>query len=126
MEHEPCGLLRDANILRQLARADALLVRGHQKDSHEPLAQPDLAILENRAVADRKLLQALEALMRVVLERLGLADYATVRAYGLVRIGPAKGAEVIDAGILVREGSGHVGEAFELGKYGRLLTVILV
>ena len=103
MQHEPRGLLRDAYIARELTGANPLLVRGHQEDCHEPLLQADLAVLEDGAVPNAELLEAIPALVGVVLKRVMRSTHATVRAGDLVRLRPAQRAEVVDASILIRE-----------------------
>ena len=52
MQHEPCRLLRDAYLFRQLQRGDALACGYEQVHGIEPLVQGDVAALEDRACTD--------------------------------------------------------------------------
>jgi len=56
MEHEPGGLLGDANFLGELHRADALAGRHQQIHGVEPLVQGDMAAFHDRARANREVL----------------------------------------------------------------------
>ncbi len=55
MEHEPRGLLRDAEGAAKLVAADAVLGVQQQPDGGEPLAQLDGAVLEDAAHLDGEL-----------------------------------------------------------------------
>jgi hypothetical protein len=70
MQHEPRGFLGDADILGELGAGDALLVRRDEVDRHEPLVQPDLAVLEDRPDLDREPLAAVAALVRPVIREM--------------------------------------------------------
>ena len=62
MQHEPCGLLGDADIAGKLSAGDTLLVGRDQIDRHEPLVQADLGRLENGSDLDRKARPAIAAI----------------------------------------------------------------
>src|SRR5579872_460889 len=55
MQHEPCGLLRDADFLRQLQRRDAFACCHEQIHCVEPFLQRNFAALKDRAGADREI-----------------------------------------------------------------------
>ena len=55
MEHEPCRLLGDADLLRQLQARDALAGGHEQVHRVEPLVQRNVAALEDRACTDREI-----------------------------------------------------------------------
>src|SRR4051794_6591141 len=112
VQHEPCGFLRDRDISCELRAGNTLLMRRDQVDRHEPLVQPDLGILEDRANLDRKPLPAVAAFMRPVIGKMVDFDRTAVRAERAVA--PADRAEMINAGLLVREGRDHLVQAGEL------------
>ena len=49
LEHEPCGLLRDADSASDFVRADAVLRVGDHPHARQPLIQAERGVLENRA-----------------------------------------------------------------------------
>jgi hypothetical protein len=65
VKHEPCRLLRDLDVLRELGAGDTLLVGGNQPDRHKPLPQRDFAVFEDRPDLDRETLAAIAALVRL-------------------------------------------------------------
>src|ERR1700739_470495 len=58
MAHEPCRLHGDFQRAAQLMAADALLARAEQERRLKPLVQRNVALLENSADLDGKLLAA--------------------------------------------------------------------
>jgi hypothetical protein len=56
VEHEPRGLLRDAQRTVKLIGADPVLGAGEQPDRRQPLVEPNRAVLEDGADLDRELL----------------------------------------------------------------------
>jgi hypothetical protein len=55
MEHEPCRLLRDADVPRNLARADTVLAVDEQPERGQPLVQAERRILKDRPGLQREL-----------------------------------------------------------------------
>src|SRR5208282_1230386 len=55
VEHKPCRLLSDANLLRQLQARDTLPCGYEQVHRVEPFVQRNVAPLEDRACADREI-----------------------------------------------------------------------
>src|SRR5579875_1345158 len=55
LEHEPRGFLSNAQILRQLVRADAILAVGQQPDGRKPLFETDRGVFEDSADLNREL-----------------------------------------------------------------------
>lgn len=62
LQHEPCGLLRDANSASDLVAAHSILAVGKQPHRAKPLVQSYRAVLENRADLNGELLFAVKAL----------------------------------------------------------------
>ena len=56
MQHEPSGLLRNANRTAQLVRTDSVFRIGNQPKGGQPLIQRDRRILQNGSDLDGKLL----------------------------------------------------------------------
>src|SRR6267142_1093225 len=87
----PCGAVRtDVELALQLKRRDAFLCRADQGECHEPLAQRQMRILEDRSDGDAELLVAVVAFVDAVAVRLtmklgGVAHRAAVRADGAIR-----------------------------------------
>lgn len=61
VQHEPCGSLRDFQVVRELRVGDALAIRGDDSSSKHPLAKADFAVLEDGSNFDRKAFAALTA-----------------------------------------------------------------
>src|SRR4051812_48703703 len=61
VQHEPCRLLRDADLLRQLQAADPLPRRDEQVHRIDPFVQRDMRPLHHRPGANREVLLALAA-----------------------------------------------------------------
>ena len=62
MEHEPSGLLGNADGFRDLIAADSVFAVGNHPSSGKPLVQRDRGIFKNRFGFDGKLLAAFGAL----------------------------------------------------------------
>jgi hypothetical protein len=118
MQHEPCGLLRDAEIAGQLRASDAFFVAGDQPNRDEPLPQAEFRILENRTNLDRKALSAGFALVSAAIREIVDLRAAAVWAERPVR--PADRAEMLNARLLVRERCGQLGKGVECLQHARL------
>src|SRR6266550_519493 len=105
MEHEPSGLVGDADHPMQLVGAHALLARTEQVEGEQPLVQRDVRSLEDRSDRDRVLLAAGRALVQLAgsgLERVGLTlVLAAVRTLRTVR--PADRLQVGRSGLRILE-----------------------
>src|ERR1035437_4383477 len=106
LQNEPCSLLADSQITRNLIGTDAVLAVDQQPHCGEPFGQGDRAILEDRANLDRELLVALVALPTLLLRQPVVITFSlsriTLGAYwGTVL--PAQVGDRIDAGLFVRE-----------------------
>jgi hypothetical protein len=55
MQHEPCGLLGNAQIAGNLVTADAIFAVGEQPSCGKPLVQTDGRVLKNSSNLDREL-----------------------------------------------------------------------
>src|SRR5665213_2197759 len=62
MRHEPCRAVGDAERALQFEGGDAVLARAHHVDTEYPFRERNLAVLEDRANEDGKLLATLVAL----------------------------------------------------------------
>ena len=117
MAHEPRALVLDLQYPVQLMRADALLGRAKKVEGLQPHVQVNVARLENRANANRKLLTAVAALFqtvandafRVLLARFAAHAFkridplfaAAVRAYRTIR--PHDAFDHLESGFLIVE-----------------------
>lgn len=123
MQDEPRRLLSDFQVFGERGRGDALGVVRDEPDRHEPLAQRQFRILEDRPDFDRKALAALAAL-----ERLAVAEMvdAVAGAIGAkLAVAPADRTQMIDAGLFVREGVHQVKKGVEIEHVCRpLLTTV--
>lgn len=61
VEHEPCGLLADLQVLGDLVAADAVLAIRDQPHGAQPFVQADSGVLEDGPDLDRELLFAVQA-----------------------------------------------------------------
>lgn len=104
-----------------MGAGDALLVRSEKPNGHEPLAQLNLAVLENGPDLDRETLAAIAALMSALVGEVINLGGATVRAIGTVF--PADRSQLIDRRLLVWESRHHLNEVFELLNHG--VTLLL-
>src|SRR5712691_2909854 len=117
MQHEPCGLLSDAEITRDFVAADAVLAVDEHPHRGQPLVETDRAVLENAADLDGELFLAASA----------LPDLASAHPVGRVRartapwtfdaVGPAQQGDEGDAGFDV----GEVSDRAEQGVGSRVL-----
>lgn len=85
MQHEPRGLLGDANFLGKLHRRYALAGRDQQVHAVNPLVQGNVAALENRAGAHCKVFLALVAAIIAVLAYADAVAKAANRALDAIR-----------------------------------------
>lgn len=102
MEHEPRGLLGNADGLRQFVTGDAILAITDHPDCRHPLVQAKRGILKDRADFERELL--LTAVAEPNPPRLdeGMFLRAAARASDL-QIGPAELYSVAESTLGVRE-----------------------
>jgi len=109
MEHEPGGLLCDAERSAQFVGADTILVVDDHPHGGQPLVQPDRAVLEDGAVFDRELPLGVFCLTlpAALIGKEGSFCAATSRAGEAV--GPADAHHEVKAGI----GVGEVLDGFE-------------
>ena len=102
MEHEPSGLLTDADVLSNLATADAVLAVQDHPHGGEPLVQRDSGIFHDGSDLDREL--ALGVVSRALPSAPFGVEADTIRpATGTndLAVGPATQSQVINAVILV-------------------------
>src|SRR5574337_313432 len=100
-ENEPRGLLRDADLLRQLQAADALARRDEQVHGIEPFMERNVAALEDRPGPDGEVLLAGVTAVEAATARRDALAARTDRA--LDAIGPTARFQVHARGLLVRE-----------------------
>ena len=113
MEHEPCTLLRHADVFGQLMRRDTFLMRGCEPDSEEPLLEPDLRRGEDRSDRDGELLAARCALIATVFEGVYLLAVLAVWADRVDRafvVSPSDVFEVLPAGVVIRKLSNEINQ----------------
>src|SRR5258708_25202600 len=72
MSHEPCRAISHAQHAVQLMGTDGFFGRTQDEQLHEPLAQPDMAVLEYRTNGDGELVAARRAFVKPLAGR-GLA-----------------------------------------------------
>lgn len=118
MQHEPCGLLRDAQIAGELHASDAFLVAGDQPDRNEPLAQWQFRVSEDRADLYREPLPACLALVCTTVGE--VVDFGRAAIWAERAARPADRAEVLDASLLVRERCRKFRESVECLQHARL------
>ena len=92
MRHEPCRLVGYSEHTMKLVGAHSLLGRAKQMDCQKPFMQGNMAVFEDRAYCDCELLATCSALPNALpnmgfaiglcLKPVGLANNATMRAYG--------------------------------------------
>lgn len=121
MQDEPSRLLRDLEVLGEGRGGDALGVVRDEPDGHEPLAERQLRVLEDRADLHRKPRLALAALESLAVAEVIDAVATAVRAE--LAVAPADRAEMVDAGLLVREGVHEIEQAVEVLHHGRTLPM---
>lgn len=101
LEHEPGGLLRDADLRVKLDAADALAGRDKQIHRVEPLVQRYFGSLENGPGANGEIEQTSIAAVEAALAGADAIDLATRRAGGPVR--PALRLEIGAGALLIGE-----------------------
>lgn len=117
MEDEPRRLLRDLEVLRERRGGNALRMVRNQPNRHEPLAEWQLGVFEDRPDFDRKPLAALAALERAAVGE--VIDLVPMAMGAELTIGPTDFAQMVNARLLVREGVHQVEQAVEIGLHGR-------
>lgn len=85
LEHEPRGLLRDADLRMQLQTADALPARDEQIHRVEPFVQWHLRPLEYRGGANREVVQAGVAAVEATLAGADAFGFGAGWAGGAIR-----------------------------------------
>src|SRR2546425_300903 len=91
MRHEPCAAIRELQHPMKLMRGHSLLAGAEQMIGKQPLAQRNMAVLEDRAQCDGELLTAsatlpyafadvLAFLGRLRLKAVGIVEFATMWA----------------------------------------------
>ena len=115
MKHEPRGLLRHLQVLCECGRRDALRVVRDEPDRHEPLAQRQLGIFEDRSNLNRKSLAAFCALKRPLVRKMKYPSASAVRAK--LAITPPDRAEMVDASLFVGERIHQFEQAVERFKH---------
>ena len=101
LQHEPSGLLSDADLRVKLDAADTLTGRDEQIHGIEPLVQRHLGPLENRACANGEIEQAGIASVEAALARPDALRLAASWAGGPVR--PAPRLEIRASALLIGE-----------------------
>lgn len=115
VHHKPSGLLRNFEVFRQRGRGDPLRVVRHEPNSHEPLAQRQLRVFEDRSDLDRKPLAAGPALERLAVGEMIDPIIAAVGAK--LPVAPTQFAKMVEARLLVREGREQVEKAVDVGDH---------
>ena len=118
MHHEPCGLLCDADIARELSAGNSLLVAGDQPNGDEPFAERQLGILKDRSNLDREPLPAVTALVGLIVRE--VVDFRSVAIGAERTVCPADRAEMQDAGLLVRESGSQLLKGVEVLQHHHL------
>ena len=92
-----------------------------EPDGHEPLAERQLRVLEDRADLHREPRLALLALEGLAVAEMIDAIAAAVRAE--LAVAPADCAEMVNACLFVREGVHEIEQAIEVLHHGRTLPM---
>lgn len=103
VNHEPSGLLRDADSAVDFVRTDAVLAVRHHPNCHEPLVQTEGRVLEDGSDLDAELTARVCALTLplALIRQKGNVRASARRADDAVR--PAAGNQVVKAVIRIRE-----------------------
>lgn len=112
VQHEPCRLLGDANVLGEMSASDAIIAAGDKPDDENPFAETDLAILKDCADFDRKPLTAITAFVGSTIRKvvnLGRTAMRTNRA-----VLPADRSEILDSSLFIRQRLPHLDEAVDV------------
>lgn len=109
--------MRHADVPRELSAGDALFVRCHKPDRHEPLAKFDFAVLENRPDTDRKTFPASAALVSATIGKVIDLRATAMRAIGPIM--PTERGQMINRGLLVGERRHHLEQRIEVLHGGR-------
>lgn len=114
VQHEPSGFLCHLDIAGERGASNALLVRSDEPDRHEPLAERNFAIFEDRADFDAEALLAVAALVVPVIGEVIDLRGAAMRTVRVFVIGtPADRAQMVNRGLFVRKGFHHLKQAVE-------------
>ena len=104
--------MSDLEVLGGLGESDALGVARHHPNSHKPLAERQLRILEDRPDLDGEPLAAIAALVGAVVRKVLNLGAAAVQAVSAVL--PTNGPEMVGADLFVAERLHHAHQAVEL------------
>lgn len=112
MEHEPCGLLSQAEVSRDLVTADAILAVRHEPHGREPLTQWNRRLIEYSADFDRKLFPAFR--------RAALPNPTSLEEHGFLgcavrtlhAIGPAFARKIVQSVVRIVEVNNRFGQCF--------------
>ena len=119
MQHEPRRLLRDLQILGERGAGDALRVVRDEPDRHKPLAEWQLGILKDRADLDREARLAVAALEGLAIRE--VIDAVALAVGAKLAVAPADRAQMVNAGLLVRERRHQVKQAVDARDHVRPL-----
>jgi hypothetical protein len=112
VEHEPCSLLGQAKVSRNLIATHAVLAVRHQPHGREPLAQRDRRFIEDRADFNGELLPAFR--------RAALPDPASLEEHRFLgravrtldTLGPALRREIVQRIVRIVEINNRFGQCF--------------
>ena len=112
MRHEPCRLLRHANVLGELHGRNPLAGGRKQIDGNEPFAERQFALAEHRAGLDGEILLAGRATIPLaILERV---DFLVAAMRTILTIAKANLGVVLDARCFITEKIREFCQRFEL------------
>ena len=100
MQHEPCGLLSDADSLGDFIGTDAILTINEHPESTKPLVELNGGILKDGSQLYGELLPALFALP-TLLSRKIVVILMSASGTGGLAIGPAKLGYGVNTGLLI-------------------------
>lgn len=112
--------LRHLDVAGECGAGHAFFVRRDQPDRHEPFAQRDFAVLEDRSDLYREALFAVAALVIALVGEVVNLGRSAMRAMGaLVVLAPTDAAQMINGRLFIGEGFHHLEQAVELHRHGR-------
>jgi len=103
VQNEPRRFLRDPYFLSELHGRDALAGRHKQVHRVNPFVQRNVAALEYRPGAHRKVFLALDALIKTVFTLPGRDPLAQAAHWATRTVGPQSGFDIDPRGLLIRE-----------------------
>jgi hypothetical protein len=121
VKHEPCRLLSDLHVSRNLVAADSVLAVGDQPSCGEPFVQRNRGIFHHSSNLDGELtLRMMSAALPEAAIRIELNALRTAGRTGDLAIGPASDREIVDAVVGIREVDDWLLKALWFG-HGRFL-----